>query len=268
MSLRHASARVWAEEHSTSDTPRLGLLEAYALQRHPSALALAGEDGASLAALVAPRRTGAAARDLAGFAVGLALVAVGLAPLIGMASLLGDPIGIWRMPIAESAPIAGVCFAISAVVQLGVLGLWVARGRVRTPLGIWVAIATAVLGAIALWFGAGLAQRAGFVAWTTWSTPIIAAALIAAAAAVLQLLLSRPAAAEPPIAHHADLGPVADAGSLREALTALAPEERQAVLADRNAALAVLEQRGMLSTELAGRARRAPLGSLHELDGR
>lgn len=258
MSLRHASARAWAAEHSASEPPRLGLLEAYALQRHPSALALAGADGASLAAIVAPRRRSAAARDLGGWLVGLALVAVVLAPLVGMASLLGDPVGIWRMPIAQSAPVAGVCFTVGAIVQLAVLGAWMARARPRMPLWIWVAIGTAALGVIALWFGAGLAQDAGFAAWAGWSVPITAATLIAAIAAALQLLLSRARASLAP-AQQADRP---DAGSLRDALAALAPEERQAVLADRNAAIVVLEERGMLSPESAERARRAPLGGL------
>ncbi|WP_405216193.1 hypothetical protein [Agrococcus sp. Ld7] len=266
MSLRHPSARIWAEQHSASDTPRLGLLEAYALQGHPGALALAGDDGASLAAIAAPRRPGAAARGLGGWMAGLALVAVVLAPLIGMASLLGDPVGIWRMPIAESAPIAGVCFAIGAIVQLAVLGTWLARARPRMPLWIWVAIATAVLGAIALWFGTGLAQSSGFAAWASWSIPIAAAALIAAVTGTLQLLLSRGGAMAAIPALQSDRGQ--GTGSLRDELAAMAPGERQAVLADRNAALAVLEERGMLSPESAERARRAPLGSLRELDGR
>ncbi|MCH1884139.1 hypothetical protein [Agrococcus sp. ARC_14] len=265
MSLSHDSALAWAEHQSASASPRLGMLEAYALQRHPDALALAGRDGASLAALVAPRTPGAAARDVGGWAVGLALVAVVLAPLIGMASLLGDPVGIWRMPIAESAPIAGVCFAIGALVQLAILGFWIARGRRRSPLWSWVSIATAVLGAIALWFGGGLAQTAGYAPWSGWSVPIIAAIIIAVLAAALQLLLSRPASPAPVVDESA-AHPPEDAGALRAAIDAIAPAERQAVLADRDAALAALEQRGLLAADAAERARAAQLGTLHELD--
>lgn len=268
MSLSHDSAAAWAEHQSQSGSPRLGMLEAYALQRHPDALALAGSDGAALAALVAPRPPGAAVRDLGGWAAGIALVAVVAAPLVGMASLLGDPVGVWRMPIAESAPIAGTCFAIGVLVQLVVLGVWLAHGRPRSPLWIWVAVATVALGAVALWFGAGLAQAAGYAPWSTWSTPIVAAIAVAGASAALQLLLSR--AAGPPSAPAPEPAerPAPDARSLRDAVAAIEPGARRAALADRDAAIAVLERRELIAPEVAERARAADLGTLHRLDER
>lgn len=263
VSLSHDSALAWAEQQSASATPRLGMLEAYALQRHPEALAQAGPDGAALAALVAPRGAGAAMRDVGGWLVGLGLVAVLLAPLVGMASLLGDPVGVWRMSIADSAPIAGVCFALAALVQLVVLGVWAARGRRRSPLWLSVSIATAVLGAIALWFGSGLAQSAGFGAWAGWSLPIIAAIAIAVLAAALQLLLARAPVATPEASEPAT---AVGGATPHAALAAMTPAARREVLADRDAAIASLERRGLLDADVAARARSASLGSLHLLD--
>lgn len=264
MSLRYASAVEWAEEQSASATPRLGILEAYALQRHPDAVALAGEDGAAIAGMLRPRGAARRAGDVAGWAFGLALLAVAGAPLIGMATLMGDQWGIWRLPIEESAPVASVCFAIGAVVQLVALVAWLVRGRRRSPAWRWLSVGTAIVGVVAYAFGNGLASTAGYGAWAGWSAPIVVAIVLAAVSAGLHLLLSRPAEPAPdPV----DAAPAAPAGAptLGEALAAIAPEDRAAALADRDAAIAVLERRGLIEAERAAEARRAPLGGLHAL---
>jgi hypothetical protein len=256
MSLRHETATEWADDLSAAVEPRLGILEAYALQRHPDALRHMGEDGAGLARVAAAKGGGMAGLWL----VLPALLAI-VAPVIGFAAVVGDPAGFHRMDASTSVPIAGVCFVIAAIVQVVAAVWWLRSGRVHHYMLFVLAFGTAVLGAATWWVMGAAASFDGFQGAAAWRVPVLIAALLGAAYGILMLVLGTPAAPGPESEAPAHV----DADGLRAALAAIPGDELRAIRADRDAALARLVARGKLDAALADRAARAELGTLHRL---
>ncbi|WP_306232993.1 hypothetical protein [Agrococcus beijingensis] len=253
MSLRHETATAWADDLSAAVEPRLGILEAYALQRHPDALQHMGEDGAGLARVAAAKGSGMAGLWL----VLPALLAI-VAPVIGFAAVVGDPAGFHRMEASTSVPIAGVCFAIAAVVQLVAAIWWLRSGRARHYMLFILAFGTAVLGAATWWVMGAASSFDGFDGAAAWRVPVLIASVLGAAYGVLMLALGRPAGVD-------EAAAPAGGDGLHAALAAIPGDELREIRADRDAALARLVERGKLSAEVAGRAARAELGTLHRL---
>ncbi|MCR8671472.1 hypothetical protein, partial [Agrococcus sp. HG114] len=163
MSLRHDTALAWADDLSAAAEPRLGILEAYALQRHPAALEHMGEDGAGLA-----RVAGAKGSGMAGLWLLLPLLLAVIAPLIGLAALLGDPLGFHRFDGDVSVPIAGVSFVVAALVQVAAAVRWLRGSRPRDRQLLLLGFGTALLAALSWWImgsAPGPASAAGAGAW-------------------------------------------------------------------------------------------------------
>lgn len=258
MSLRHETAAAWADDLSAAAEPRLGILEAYALQRHPEVLEHMGEDGAGLARVAAAKGSG-----LAGLWLMLPALLALIAPLIGLAAILGDPLGFHRMDASTSVPIAGVCFGVAAVVQV-IAAVWWARGpRERHGTLLLLAFGTAILAAATWWVMGTASSLQGFGGAAMWRVPVLAAGALAVVFGLLLLVLGR---RPDPSADHDAAMRAQDVDVLRAALYRIPGDELQGIRADRDAAIALLVDRGRLPSGLGDRARRSELGTLHRLD--
>lgn len=253
MSLRHETATAWADDLSAAVEPRLGILEAYALQRHPDALRHMGADGEGLARVAAAKGSG-----MAGLWLFLPALLAIVAPVIGIAVIVGDPAGFHRMDAASSVPIAGVCFAVAAVVQVVGALWWLRSGRTRHYMLFMLSFGTAALAAGTWWVMGTASSFDGFEGAAAWRVVVLVAGVLGAAFGVLMLVLGSAAAEAAPREQ-------TDSNGLQEALAAIPVDEQQEIRADRDAALAILVERGKLSPETAERASRSALGTLHEL---
>ena len=258
MSLRHETAAAWADDLSAAAEPRLGILEAYALQRHPAALEHMGEDGAGLARVAAAKGSG-----MAGLWLMLPALLALIAPLIGLAAILGDPLGFHRMDASTSVPIAGVCFAIAAVVQAVAIVWWLRSRRERQGTLLLLAFGTAVLAATTWWVMGTASSLQGFDGAATWRIPVLVAGALAVVFGLLLLALGHAPSddAERDAALRAH-----DGDALRAALARIPDAELQQIRADRDAAIELLAERGRLPRPIADRARQGELGTLHRLD--
>lgn len=257
MSLRHESAFAWADDLSAAAEPRLGILEAYALQRHPAALEHMGDDGAGLA-----RVAGAKGSGMAGLWLLLPFLLAVIAPVIGFAALLGDPLGVHRLDGDVSVPIAGACFAVAAIVQLVAGARWLRAGRPRDRQLQLLGFGTALFAALSWWVMGSAASLATVAGVGAWRTAVVIAGALGLVLGVLVLALGRGSAGPAPAAPAAPAGDAALAAVLADI-----PEvELARIRDDRDAAIALLAERGRLAPEVADRARRAELGTLHRID--
>ncbi|MBO1769778.1 hypothetical protein [Agrococcus sp. TF02-05] len=256
MSLRHESALAWADDLSAAAEPRLGILEAYALQRHPAALEHMGDDGAGLA-----RVAGAKGSGMAGLWLLLPLLLAVVAPVIGFAALLGDPLGYHRLDGDASVPIAGLCFAVAAIVQVVAAVRWLRGPRPRDRQLLLLGLGTAVFAALSWWVMGSAASLASVAGAGGWRAAVLVAGALGLVLAALVLALGRGDATA--AAPH---GAPADRDALAAALAAVPDDELRRIRDDRDAAIALLAERGRLAPEIADRARRAELGTLHRID--
>jgi hypothetical protein len=259
MSLRHETAAAWADDLSAAAEPRLGILEAYALQRHPAALEHMGEDGAGLARVAAAKGSG-----MAGLWLMLPALLALIAPLIGLAAILGDPLGFHRMDASTSVPIAGVCFAIAAIVQAVAIVWWLRSRRERQGTLLLLAFGTAVLAATTWWVMGTASSLQGFGGAATWRIPVLVAGAHAVDFGLLLLALGH--APDRDAAQRDAALRAHDGDALRSVLARIPDAELQQIRADRDAAIALLAERGRLPRHLADRARDGELGTLHRLD--
>lgn len=275
MSTTYPDARTWAQEHSLANVPRLARLEGFAFQRHPEIVASFGADGAAMADLAArQRRSGA--RTAMNWAAGLIGTAVLVAPVVGVAVYAAGPgfnyvgnIAIYSTagPIDAriAVPIAGICFVLAALGQLALWVMWLRGGARWAPGTLGVA---AIAGALAAFAAAGMpvvSQRDGTGAGA-WLIPVWATLALAAVLVLAILLRMRVRAPEPP----ADAAPPAPSVSDREHARMLVRDldetERRAVQADRDDALRILSERGLIDDATLRRALAADLGTLFTLD--
>ncbi|MCT9818880.1 hypothetical protein N3K63_01125 [Microbacterium sp. W1N] len=269
MSLPYPDARTWARDQSLANAPRLGRLESVAFQAHPDIVASFGADGASLASVLrtAGRRT--PARRLGG----VALVAVGilllLAPAIGVA-IYGDAPA-YVAPTAEpfpaelAVPISGICFTVAALTQLILAIGWLRGGaRYSLPLAV-LAGANAVLAGFAAFGLPNVAARDDYPlgAWMipVWATIVLGGLL------ALGIVLRRRAAPDEPVPAPLPAAPtVSDGDRARILVAGLTHDERVAIRGDRDDALQILAERGLIDDDLRARATAADLGTLFTLD--
>ncbi|RWR22038.1 hypothetical protein D8Y24_08340 [Agrococcus lahaulensis] len=259
MSLRHESALAWADDLSAAAEPRLGILEAYALQRHPEALAHMGDDGAGLARVAAAKGSG-----MAGLWLMLPALLALIAPLIGLAAILGDPLGLHRMDASTSVPIAGACFAIAAVVQAVAAGWWLRGRRERHGTLLLLGFGTALLAGLTAWAMSSAGALQAVADAGPWRVPVLIAGVLGLALGVLVLVAGSrvdAGAAEREAAERAH-----DGDRLRAALATIPASELDRIRADRDGAIALLVERGRIPAETGERAQRAELGTLHRID--
>lgn len=259
MSLRHESALAWADDLSAAAEPRLGILEAYALQRHPAALEHMGDDGAGLARVAAAKGSG-----MAGLWLLLPLLLAVVAPVIGFAALLGDPLGYHRLDGDVSVPIAGACFVVAAVVQVVAALRWLRGPRPRDGQLQLLGFGTALFAALSWWVMGSAGSLAAVAGSGGWRTAVLVAGVLGLVLGVLVLALGRGGASD--VAERSAARAPASGDPLGAALAAIPEDELQRIREDRDAAIALLVERGRLAPEVADRARRARLGTLHSID--
>ncbi|WP_026374188.1 hypothetical protein [Agrococcus lahaulensis] len=257
MSLRHESALAWADDLSAAAEPRLGILEAYALQRHPAALEHMGDDGAGLARVAAAKGSG-----MAGLWLLLPLLLAVVAPVIGFAALLGDPLGVHRLDGDVSVPIAGASFAVAGIVQVVAAVRWLRGPRPRDRQLLLLGFGTAIFAALSWWVMGSAASLASVAGVGAWRTAVLVAGALGLVLGVLVLALGRNGGRAAPAAPSAPAGDAA----LGAVLAGIPDDELRRIREDRDAAIDLLAQRGRLAPEVADRARRAELGTLHRID--
>lgn len=265
MSFRHASAREWAQEHSLAAPVRFGLLEVMAFQRHPDIYALFGADGAALAARETARRPSPVRRAGTALAVVLAIVGAA-APVVAVAAMGGDRFNFFRMDASASVPLAGVMFIVAAVAQLVLLIGWLRGGARYDGLLLGIVLVAVVFSGFAVVGMPNTAAADGFDAWAAWYPPVLACLTIAVVTAIAMLLRFRTRAPETVAAAPETMPSTVAVAQIRAKTAALPYEERIAITADRDAALAVLHERGVIESGLLERARTAQPGTLFVLD--
>lgn len=270
MSTPYPDARSWAQDHSLANVPRLARLEGVAFQAHPEIVAGFGADGQAMARVAAAASRSSGARTIGTAVMVVLFIAALIAPVLGVA-IYGDAPA-YVAPTAEpypadvAVPISSVCFMIAALTQLVCAVLWLRRGALWEPGLLVISAATAVLAGFAAIGLPNVADRDGFDlgAWIVpvWLTIAIGGLL------ALGIVLRRAVRAP-------DTGPertapprptVSDRERSRMLVRALPDAERQAVQDDRDAALRILAERGLLDDETLGRALDADLGTLFVLD--
>jgi hypothetical protein len=254
MSVPWKSAVELAERMSGDYSPGLGTFEAYAFQRYPDALQHMGRGGRGMRRSMA--RSGAAkASRAAGTTIALLSL---IAPIIGLAAILGDPAGFHRMDASTSVPIGGISFAVAAVTVVVVAILWWRGERSRHPLNLLFGYGTALFAALTWFIMATASAFDGFDGWQAWRIPVAVAGVLGLAFGVLVSVAGGRGTPAP-----------VDAGeqrTLRAAVDAIPADERAMILQDRNAAIAIMVEKGRFSPELGERAMRAELGTLHLLE--
>lgn len=254
MSVPWKSAVELAERMSGDHSPGIAAFEAYAFQRHPDALQNMGSGGRGMRRSMA---RGGAARAARAAGTTIALLSL-IAPIIGLAAILGDPAGFHRMDASTSVPIAGVSFAVAAVTVVVVAILWWRGERSRHPLTLLLGYGTALFAALTGSVMATASSFDGFDGWQAWRIPVVVAGVLGLA---LGVLASVAGGRRGPAPAGAD-----EQRSLRDAIAAIPAEERAMILQDRNAAIAIMVEKGRFSAELGERAMRAELGTLHLLE--
>jgi len=265
MSFRHPSARAWAEEHSLSAPVRLGLLEVMAFQRHPDIYALFGPDGAALAQRETDRRPSGARRVGTALTVSLAVLGAA-APVLAVTAMGGDRFDFYTMDAATSVPLAGSLFIVAALTQLVLLVAWLRLGARYDSFALGIVLIGLIFSGFAAIGMPRTAAEDGFDGWQAWYPPVLLCIVITMGTALAMLL--RIGVRTPRTVAEAPSIPAPDAAvaQIGEKTAALPQDERAGITADRNEALAVLHDRGLIDAAQFERARAAQPGTLFVLD--
>lgn len=264
MSFLHPSARAWAEDHSLSSEVRLAQLEVMAYQRHPEIFQHFGGDGAAIAHRLRASEKKSPLRGILAVVLWAIILGAFIAPITGLAVLMGDRFEFFRIEAQRAMPIAGVMFIIAAVAQAVLLVIWlVRRARFSWP-EFSVHLVAAIMAVLALGTMPGIAELDGYESWQQWQGPVFVALGVAVVAALIMLARFRVRVAEGDgeAAPESGLG----AGDIRARIAALPWDERQAIIDDRQAALAVLHQRGLIDADTLERALSRDPGTLYLID--
>lgn len=265
MSFLYPTARAWAEDHSLAADVRLAQLEVMAYQRHPEIFQHFGGDGAAIAERAQmTRKKKSPLRGIVAVILWVILLAAFVAPIAGLAVLMGDRFEFFRVEAERAMPIAGVMFIIAAVAQVAVLVIWLARGARFSWPEFSIHLVGAVMAVLALGTMPGIAELDGYTSWQQWQPPVFISLGVSAVAAVIMLVRfrSREADGDGEAAPETGLA----AGDIRARIAALPWDERQAMVEDRNAALSVLHERGLIDAETLERALSRDPGTLYLID--
>ena len=264
MTLAHPDARSWAEARSAADTPRLGMLEAVACQAHPEVVATFGDDGAAVAVLLGRRPASAVRRGLTGIGILLAVIGV-LAPVAGVAVLGAESYLIDRVPADVSVPIAAVAFAVGAV-TLVVAGLsWWRTGATWSGLICGLGVIAAVCGVFASISMPTVSGRDGYPLPTLMLVPVWVTLALGVLLALLVFSRFRVRVPDEAASAPSQIT-VSERHAAEQAARAIPDSERAAIVDDRDQALRILAERGLIDQETLDRALRAPLGTLFTFD--
>ena len=264
MTLAHPDARSWAEARSASESPRLGMLEAVACQSHPEVVATFGDDGAAIAELLGRRPPGAVRRGLTG--IGILLVIVGLiAPVAGVAVIGAESYLIDRIPAERSVPTAAVFFSIAVAMLIVTGAVWARSGARWSGMVCGVGVVSALCGVFASISMPTVSGRDDYDLATIMQVPVWTTLALGLLLALATLLRFRVREAEPQVAP-ATPTTISERHAAELAARGIPDSERAAILADRDAALRILADRGLLDETTLDRALSAPLGTLFTLD--
>lgn len=265
MSFRQQSARAWAQEHSLSAPVRFGLLEIMAFQRHPDIYALFGADGAALAERETARRPSPVRR--AGTALVVVLAVIGAAaPIVAVAAMGGDRFNFFRMDASASVPFAGAMFIVASVAQLVLLIVWLRGGGRYDGLPFGIVLVALIFSGLATVGMPNTAAADGFEGWEVWYPPVLLCLAISVGTALAMLSRMRVRTPETVAEAPATPSPTVAIAQIRAKTAALPHDERTGITADRDAALVVLHERGLIDADVLERARATQPGTLFVLD--
>ncbi|QEE62106.1 hypothetical protein FVA74_11395 [Salinibacterium sp. dk2585] len=160
---------------------------------------------------------------------------------------------------ATTIPVAGAFFACALLVLLSLMIAWLVRGRPRAAgFEFGYSVITLILSIMAAFSISRRGEMGGVEGWDLWVLPAVACIIVGGLFAfVLSVIRLRHQAASTLSFENADL-----LESRTEKAKELSDTERAAIRADLDAAIADLEERGIICATTAERARRAPLGGL------
>lgn len=242
------------------------MLEAVAFQSHPETVATFGDDGAAVADLLG-RRQPSGGRRVMTWIVGVLAVLGFLAPISGVAAIGADSYLIEGFPASVSVPIAMVSFTFAATAQLIAIVVWWRAGAYWSGMLCGIGVVSAICAGLALISIPNVARHDDyelppFALGTVWATMITSILLI-----VLVVLRFRIRVSEPTDADPRTVPTITAAHTAEQAVRALPADERNVMVADRDAALRILAERGLIDDALLGRALAAAPGTLFTLDG-
>ncbi|SDQ76631.1 hypothetical protein [Microbacterium sp. cf332] len=264
MSFLYPSARAWAEDHSLSSEVRLAQLEVMAYQRHPEIFEHFGADGAAVARRSRTTGKRSSMRGIAFAAVILVWIAAAVVPIAGLAVLMGDRFEFFRIEAERSIPIAAVLFTVAAVAQAVFLVVWLLRGARFSWPEFSVPLIAAAMAVLTLGTTPGVAELDGYADWQGGRTPVFVSLGVSTLAAIAMLVRFR--VREPDGDGEAAAASGLGAGDIRARIASLPWDERQAMVDDRNAALAVLHERGLIDADTLELALSRDPGTLHLID--
>lgn len=276
MGFPHADARSWAREHSPLAEVKFTRLEATAFQGHPEIVEHFGLQGAVMAgrqgrsARMAPRQR----LSMTFFAI--ILLAAFFGPIAAVAVMSGDRFGYYSIEPERSLPIAGFCLVVGVLGQAALFVAWLLRGAWFTWVECGVHLVGAAMSLISLTMISGVLDLDAIEGGE--QARLWAVVSLAVAGAAVLVMLARFRVRHPETEPTADADADADAAeaedvdaeadAMRDRVAALPAEEREAILADRDAALAILRDRRIITDATLQRAKAQELGMLYRLDAR
>lgn len=264
MTLAYPDARSWAQARSASETPRLGMLESVACQSHPEVVATFGDDGAAVAALLGQRPASAARRGLSAIGIVFAIICL-ISPIVGMAVLGSGNYRFAPISAQASVPIATIAFIVAAATALVVLILWIRSGARWSGMICGMGVVAAVCGLFATISMPTAAQRDDYPLTVAEQLPVWTTVVLGILLALATLVRFRVRDAEQQ-APRATVTTIGDRHAAEQAARGIPDAERAAILADRDAGLRILAERGFLDEDSLDRALTTPLGALFTID--
>lgn len=249
---RSPSASEWARALPRGARVDWAELEARVLRDQPQVLRSLGVAGRAVRSQGRGWQLGFGVAVVVAAVVALAVV---WAPIWGLATLAGDAFGRVDVDGATAIPVAGIAMTIAGAAQV-VLLVRTVSGRSGGD-GASIGGGIAVLGVLTAVGIAVVGDRQQVPGWQAW----LAVALAGAAIGALHAVLARRARPRR-VQHHRPAGP--DPRAAADAVRALDPAVREALEADRLAAVEWLRMRGTIGADEAAAALRAELGRMAE----
>ncbi|RAZ31733.1 hypothetical protein [Microbacterium sp. SMR1] len=264
MSFLRTTARGWAEGHSLAADVRFAQLEAVAYQRHPEIFQHFGADGAAMAHRLHANAKRSSLYRILDVVLWSLVIGAFFAPIAGLAVLMGDRFDFHRIEAQRAMPIAGAMFTVAAVSQATLLVIWLVRGARFSWPEFSIHLVAAAMALLALGTMPGVAELDDYTGWQQWRVPVLIALGVAGLAALGMLLRFR--VREPDGDGEGAPETGLSVGDIRARIAVLPAGEHQAIVDDRNAALAVLHERGLIDAGTLEQALGCEPGTLFLLD--